>query len=81
MAVDSEGLTSSSLFFGTACFIYRIVQYILLYTASAFIIGFQTFLAVLVLGAQYRKIGSIIPSAASHTLLNTKQLIILAFLL
>ncbi|MBD3206602.1 CPBP family intramembrane metalloprotease [Candidatus Bathyarchaeota archaeon] len=78
---EDKGLGLSSLFFGAAHFLSRIVQHGPQYHASAFMTGFQTFLAGLVLGTQFRKTRSIIPPAISHILLNLTQPIILGFLL
>jgi len=77
---EDEGLGLSSLFFGGAHFLSRIVQYGPSYTASAYVIGFQSLLAGIVLGTQYRKTRSIISPAISHILLNLTQPIIFGFL-
>ncbi len=78
---DEKGLVLSSLFFGLSHFLSRIIQRGFSYSLSALFIGLQTLFAGLVLGTQYRRTSSIIPSATSHILINLTQSILIGVLL
>jgi membrane protease YdiL (CAAX protease family) len=65
-----KGVLISSLFFGFGHFASRLFQFGSGYLLSALAVGFQTFLAGIVLGVLFSRTESVYPPAVCHILLN-----------